>query len=388
MRELALGCVAVGLLSACGNERGALAIRPDSAALVTTLGHDTLAVERLVSLPGRVEVEVLLRTPTTTYRTYVLERGLNGNTRRVTAEVRPADDWGGEPTTRQVFEFGEDSVTVSTTENGATTTSVVPLLEDALPVHDMMHWPFDVALRGFWPSGADSVQVPLLTEASYSEFTLRRGGEGGASITDPSRGTMDVAVDDEGRLLSLSAAATTRKLEVARADWADLQALSERFVSEDEAGRGIGTLSSQRTDHASFGGADITVEHGAPLKRGREIWGALVPYGEVWRTGANTATSFVTSADLLVGDLEVPAGAYSLFTIPDRAGSTLIFNRETGQPGTAYDPAQDLGRTLLAHRVLRDPVEEFAVLVEGRGTRGELRLRWDRLELVVPIQTR
>jgi len=388
MRELALGCVAVSLLAACSTDRGPLVVRPDSAALITTLGDDTLAVERLVSLPGRVEVEVILRTPRTTYHTFVLERGLNGNPRRLTSEVREAADWTGEPVTRSVFDFGVDSITVAKSEGGATETSVMARMEDAFTFHDLIHWPLDLVLREFWSTSADSARFPLLTGESYAEFTFRREEENRGSITDPARGTMDVLVDEEGRLLALSALGTTRKLEVARVDWADLRGLSERFVAMDEAGRGFGSLSAQRMDNASFGGAEISVEHGAPLKRGRPIWGALVPYGEVWRTGANAATYFETSADLLVGDLEVPAGAYSLFTIPERAGSTLIFNRETGQPGTAYDASRDLGRTRLAHRVLRDPVEEFSVLVEGRGTRGELRLRWDRLELVAPIQTR
>ena len=91
-------------------------------------------------------------------------------------------------------------------------------------------------------------------------------------------------------------------------------------------------------------GHEVSITYGRPYMRQREIFGALVPYGEVWRTGANEATSLVTDSDLVLGDVPIPAGEYTLYTVPRRAAWTLIVNRQTGQWGTVYEPHRDLVR--------------------------------------------
>ena len=78
--------------------------------------------------------------------------------------------------------------------------------------------------------------------------------------------------------------------------------------------------------------------------RDRKIFGGLVPYGQVWRTGANSATSLKTDVDLTIGGAPVPAGSYTLYTIPTETGWKLIINKQTGQWGTDYDEKQDLAR--------------------------------------------
>src|SRR5258706_9218742 len=92
-------------------------------------------------------------------------------------------------------------------------------------------------------------------------------------------------------------------------------------------------------------GKTISVDYSSPRAKGRKIFGGLVPFDKEWRTGANDATTFVTDADLMVGDLHVPAGKYTLYTIPGETEWTIIINKQTGQWGTQYDEKQDLGRT-------------------------------------------
>ena len=79
--------------------------------------------------------------------------------------------------------------------------------------------------------------------------------------------------------------------------------------------------------------------------RGRKIMGGLVPYGKVWRTGANPATTLITKANLKIGTLDVPAGTYTIYTLPNEDQWLLIVNKQTGQWGTVYHEDQDLGRT-------------------------------------------
>jgi hypothetical protein len=145
-------------------------------------------------------------------------------------------------------------------------------------------------------------------------------------------------------------------------------------------------LSPPAKAEGSIAGKNITVAYSAPSKRGREIMGALVPYGKVWRTGANAATTLTTSTDLMIGNLHVPAGTYTLFTIPDATEWTLIVNKQTGQWGTNYDAAQDLGRVKMAVKPLKTPVETFAIAVKPvSGINGALTMAWESVEASVPV---
>ena len=113
----------------------------------------------------------------------------------------------------------------------------------------------------------------------------------------------------------------------------------------------------------TLNGKAVTIHYNSPRMRGRKIMGELVPYGKVWRTGANPATSFVTDADLMIGDLHVPAGKYTLYTLPAAPGTPwqLIINKQTGQWGTEYNQGQDLGRTPMQHSTLSSPQENMSI---------------------------
>lgn len=137
-------------------------------------------------------------------------------------------------------------------------------------------------------------------------------------------------------------------------------------------------------------GADLAVQYGRPSMRGRAVFGGLVPFGEVWRTGANEATHFRTDTELRIGGTRIPAGEYTIYTIPGQEGWTLIVNRQTGQWGTQYDPERDLARIPMLVESLDNPVETFTVSIvsspDAGGTDGELRLEWERTRASVPIR--
>jgi hypothetical protein len=115
--------------------------------------------------------------------------------------------------------------------------------------------------------------------------------------------------------------------------------------------------------------------------------GGLVPYGRVWRTGANAATTLVTDVDLELGGTRVPRGTYTLYTIPTAEGWTLIVNRQTGQWGTQYEAARDLARIPMQVSRLRAPVEQFTIALErGRAGAGTLALEWETTRAAVPFR--
>jgi hypothetical protein len=151
----------------------------------------------------------------------------------------------------------------------------------------------------------------------------------------------------------------------------------------------LGVASPNQTTRATIAGHSITIAYGSPRRRGRVILGDVVRYDRVWRTGANEATTLNTDHDLVIGGALVPAGAYSLWTLPTREGaSQLILNRQHGQWGTDYDPRQDLVRIPLHVTTTNEPQEEFRISVENSGTITELRLSWDRFVWSVPLALR
>lgn len=134
------------------------------------------------------------------------------------------------------------------------------------------------------------------------------------------------------------------------------------------------------------GGKSVTIEYSSPRAKGRTIYGELIPYGQVWRTGANEATTFVTTADITVGGTAVPAGSYTLFTIPGKDKWVLILSKKTGEWGTDYPgAANDLARVDMKVSSLPAPVENFTISFEKTSSGGNLYIDWEKTRASVPI---
>lgn len=133
-------------------------------------------------------------------------------------------------------------------------------------------------------------------------------------------------------------------------------------------------------------GKTITVDYSSPRAKGRKIYGGLVPYGKVWRAGANEATTFVTDAQLNVGGKTVPAGSYTMFAIPAEDKWTLVISKKTGEWGTAYPgPENDLVRIDMKVSKLPTPVENFTIAFDEHSGNCTLRMDWENTRASVDI---
>jgi DUF2911 family protein len=133
-------------------------------------------------------------------------------------------------------------------------------------------------------------------------------------------------------------------------------------------------------------GKTITVDYSSPRAKGRKIFGGLVPYGEVWRAGANEATTFVTTADLMAGGSHVPAGSYTIFAIPNKDKWTLIISKKTGEWGIPYPGAdQDLVRVDMKASATPSPVENFTIAFDKAAAGCTLRMEWETTRATVEI---
>jgi hypothetical protein len=134
------------------------------------------------------------------------------------------------------------------------------------------------------------------------------------------------------------------------------------------------------------GGKSITVDYSSPRLKGRTVGQQVAPYGEVWRTGANESTTFVPTADITVGGTTVPAGNYTLFTIPNKDKWVLILSKKTGEWGTNYPgPSNDLARIDMKVSSLSSPVENFTISFDKTSNGGTLNLSWGTTRASVPI---
>lgn len=155
-------------------------------------------------------------------------------------------------------------------------------------------------------------------------------------------------------------------------------------------------VSPHETISAVIAGSRVMIVYGRPYTKdphtgeNRKIWGGLVPYGKVWRTGADEATLLVTQKPLMFGDTTIPAGSYTLWTLPNEDGTAkLIINKQVGQWGVgpgSYDSRQDLAHIDLIKEVLAVPVDQFTMAVsKNPDGSGVLKMSWESTAYSVPF---
>jgi hypothetical protein len=148
-------------------------------------------------------------------------------------------------------------------------------------------------------------------------------------------------------------------------------------------------VSPHETTELAIGAKKITVTYGRPSMKGRKIVGGLVPFGQVWRTGADEATVLKTDADLTIGNLAVPKGSYAIFTLPTQSGWKLIINKVADQFGAFnYDEKQDLGRVDMKIGKTSAPVEQFTITLAKAGSGGVMKLEWENTSASVAFQAK
>ncbi len=378
----ALSILAAGSLAAQGPA--------ESGAFIVRLGTDTIGVERFTRTANRLEGEQVMRSPRTMIRRYSITLGPDGSVSRLESTTQPADATANARPLRQATVTVEgDSATVVMRQGDSTQTKKITAPDGFVPILFPAYGPWELATTRARKAGHDRMDVPIFIVEFGEPATMAIAplGADSMTITIP-LGTSRAHVDRDGRLLAVHAPGATFQATVERVPFADIAALATSFAAREKAGRGLGVLSPRDTIEASVRGVTLTVDYGRPSRRGRTIFGNVVPWGKVWRTGANQATHFRTDRDLVVGGVTIPAGTYTLFTLPSPSGWKLIVNKETGQPGTEYKESEDLARIDMQVRSFRRPVEQFTIKVEPDPKGGTLRLMWDTTEASVPFRVK
>lgn len=372
----------------------ALPLRAQSSAgFVAVLGRDTVALERVTRRSGRIEGDLFTVSPRTRWAHYVAMLDARGYISHFELTSRPALETPPGAAVSLVEDLKDTLATIIRTQTNAQGTRVdttrFRVNPGAVPFVNLSTGLLEQLVLQASAAGRDSVAIQTIVagqRAATPNYVAKRGRDSVA--VDYFGLPFYLRVDASGRVLGLNGARTTQKFLIGRVATLDLEQAVQPFIARERTGQAMGALSPRDTARAAIAGATIAVDYGRPSKRGRVILGGIVPWDEVWRTGANSATQFETSSDLVVGDKVIPAGKYTLWTLPTPTGVKLIINKQTGQWGTDYDPSQDLLRLDLTSAPLPGAVEQFTIAVISLGTAGELRFDWDRTRWILPFTFR
>lgn len=353
-----------------------------SASLTYRLGKDTLAVEQYTRTATGITGEMVQRNgPTIARIAYSVTLGKNGRPTAAALKRMQADGTPAPTGPREYrFAFGADSVIRETVFADSVQRRAFGA-KGALP-----NWPTFVygpteLLAALRKSGAAD-SLPAIGTAGNLGFTGVTP-LGGDSVRLRGAGyAMVLEFDGSNRLLAVDGTGTTNKVTATRgAGGMDFAAIARNM-------KPAGVLSLRETVRGAFGpGGMVVVDYGRPLVRGRTVWGGtLVPFDSVWRVGANDATHLFTTRTLTFGGVTLAPGMYTLWVQHARGRTSLIINRQTGQWGTVYDAAQDLGRVEMQAAAAPSFVETFTIAVRALGgPRGVLELSWGDRVMSVPF---
>lgn len=390
MRILAPCCTA--LILAAAPLAGQAAER---GAFVVTLGADTILVEQYTRTRTTLEGDMLIRGTAVVVRHYTGTLRPDGSLARFEYTNRvPANPQT--PVVHAVAVFGDTTV-VQITRDTTTTTVRVPTPGGALPFMSYSNPTYE--LYGRWAAAThqDTIAILPLGAPSTTPLVVKHPAQDSLTVAFVGVAPTLFRVDARGLIQSVDGGLSTEKIRSTRLASVDFAALTAAFQN-----RPLGQLSPPDSVRASVGGVDIAIDYGRPSMRGRTIFGAgVVPWNQVWRTGANFATRFTTSADIVLGGATVPAGTYTLWTLPGAAGWKLIVNRQTKAPcataaacsdpkrarlwGTDYAADSDLVRVDLHVSTLGQPVEQFVIGVDPQGAGGLLWMAWEKTKVSIPF---
>ncbi|HEX6051635.1 MAG TPA: DUF2911 domain-containing protein [Gemmatimonadaceae bacterium] len=383
-------------LAACGPNQP-----PEQYGFVARLGRDTVSVERVTRRGNTLMSDAVDRFPRVRQRHTEIELRPDGGIRRLVMDIVTPSESEDQRERRVTVDVTDDSVHIAKRDRAGTvrrdfaTGGSIAMAH--LPQMYSLYELYFAAALGRLASdsqGGDTVRMrQFYIDREFDRFPLhtgrvRRLPNRKAEIAhDWLSGIGEATLDSNHRLLHYSGARSTYQVEVERlAELPDVEAIGQQFAALETQRGGVRQLSVRDTTRATIGAATFAVDYGRPLARGRELLGGVVPYDRVWRTGANAATQFTTSAPITLAGIRVPAGTYTLFTIPRPTNPTLIVNTQTGQWGTGYDASRDLGRASMATDSLATPVEQFTISIAATDARrGTLAMEWGPFRWTVPI---
>ena len=367
------------------------------------LGQDTISAEMIIRQGNELESDEVDRFPRVQVRHTVVKLNDDGSIRHLVMEIHAPSERPGQRDRTVVADVANNKVHLTKTDSTGTVTRDFPTGGSMVVAHvPQMYSLYELYFAAALKRSAAAklaAGTPVELRQFYIDREFDRFPLGHATVTplgtgkvevvhDWLAGTGEAMMDSPNDMLSYSGARTTYKEEVKRLNMApDVKAIAASWEAKEAATGGAKSLSARDSVRAQVGSAVVTIDYSRPMLRGRTLLGDLIPYDRVWRTGANAATQFKTTAQIKVGGMTVPAGTYTLFTAPHTGGVDLIVNKESGEWGTDYNASKDLGSVRMASEVAATPVEAFTIsVIPGDNRHGKLVFEWGTFRWIAPIE--
>ena len=387
---------AVSLLTACAGP-------PQRYGYLALLGRDTISIESDTRTGRTIVSDEVDRFPRVRRRHTVITLAPDGSIEHLVMDIRTPSESAGESPRHVVAYVTKDSVIIDKTDRTgekriAFATGGALAMPHLPQMYGLTDLYFAAALaRAPQQPPATGTQIKLrqyYIDREFDRFPLHEGivrvkGDGKLELEhDWLAGYGDATVDSANHMLTYNGARSTYKVEVTRLGepLPNVEAIGERFAALETSQGGMKQLSVRDTARATIGKAAMWIDYGRPLVRGRTLLGGIIPDGEVWRTGANAATQYSTSAPVTIAGMKLAPGMYTLWTVPSATGVELIVNKQSGQWGTGYDPQFDLGKSPMTTAAAKTPVEKFTIsIVPVDAHRGTLVMEWGPFRWTAPI---
>jgi hypothetical protein len=385
IRLLLAGVVCISGCATSGVHPAASQPPTDSAVYVALLGQDTSYYEWLWRRGNEVRLDVVERIPRVRLLRTTLTQNPDGTLATFERRAYLPTASGLTASELVIIRVVGDSTIIETTGSGvASRHAALGRGQIVIPAFLQSSWP---VLAPYAPKRVGDSIVTWSYSKDFGDrrLTLKRVAADSVTLNSNIMGTIRIHVDNQSRAVAFSGIGSSINTLGARVPWLSMDSVLQAFAVRERTTGTVGIASPRDTARATVAGAILLVDYGRPAKRGRQVFGGIVPWNRVWRTGANLATHFTTDRTLRFGDAELPPGRYTLWTLPTESGWSFIVNNQTEQWGTDHDPRYDRFSVPMKVTTVAEPVERFTILVEPVSGGGVMRLRWDTIEASVPF---
>lgn len=281
--------------------------------------------------------------------------------------------------------YENDTTYIEMRRNNMVSTRKYPvkiMVANSLGGYTLVYMP--ALLVNFAPEkNGDSLLSHHIVFNSARKFLIRKISPGRYSAGSSVMGMFRLSLDPRGNLRSVDGIGTSWNVSGTAVPFLNMDSVITANVTKDLSHPHTAIVNKLDSVETAIGGAAIKITYSRPAVRGRVIFGEVVPYDRFWRTGANSATKLTLSQPIYFNGKELPAGEYSIFTLPSKKGWTIMFNKESTIWGTEYKPENDVLRVPMSTEALPESVELFTIAVVPADKGGRIEVSWEKLKASV-----
>ncbi len=364
-----------------------LAVSAQTRVFLVKLGSDTIGLEKVVRNGNRVDGVIARHFPTNTMLKYSVTLAKDGHIEsyeqgafRADGTPQPGNPQTGAAATGLKMIFTGDSVVREMSVKGAPDIRHTMVPKGTLPAIPGSWFANELQVAAAKKDGKAWVIGFTANATTATSPDIRMTGNDSAEIVNQGF-RVGIKTDKAGHIVHGDQSLTTQKYDVTLTKDVDVVALEAAWGAKDVAGAVAAPTNTPDSVIATVGNAHVKILYSRPARRGRELWGKLVPFDTTWRLGADYATQLTTDADLNIGGTKIAAGVYTLWLLPSQGPSYLLVNTMLQDPrdptrrlwGTEWDPANDIAKIQVQkHMNLPTEEERFHIFIDN----GMLMMHW------------